>query len=98
MHCIETRKIWRNLLNIYIKKALILNPFLQHCSLNKTLSFLILFVLDCSWNRSEHELKIDFLSTHVMGRRLPAMLQIPSITQNWEKPYLPENGSLLYFR
>ena len=57
------------------KKALILNPFSptllskQDAKLSDSVC-----AIDCSWNRSEHELKNRFLSTHVMGRRLPAML------------------------
>ena len=57
------------------KKALILNPFSptllskQDAKLSDSVC-----AIDCSWNRSEHELKNRFLSKHVMGRRLPAML------------------------
>ena len=57
------------------KKALILNPFSptllskQDAKLSDSVC-----AIDCSWNRSEHELKNRFLSTHVMGRRLSAML------------------------
>ena len=56
-------------------KALILNPFSpillskQDAKLSDSVC-----AIDCSWNRSEHELKNRFLSKHAMGRRLPAML------------------------
>jgi pre-rRNA-processing protein TSR3 len=56
-------------------KALILNPFSpillskQDAKLSDSVC-----AIDCSWNRSEHELKNRYLSKHAMGRRLPAML------------------------
>jgi pre-rRNA-processing protein TSR3 len=56
-------------------KALILNPFSpillskQDAKLSDSVC-----AIDCSWNRSEHELKNRYLSKHTMGRRLPAML------------------------
>jgi pre-rRNA-processing protein TSR3 len=56
-------------------KALILNPFSpillskQDAKLSDSVC-----AIDCSWNRSEHELKNRFLSKHMMSRRLPAML------------------------
>ncbi|MDP8942180.1 MAG: DUF367 family protein [Thermoproteota archaeon] len=57
------------------KKALILNPF-SEILLSKQDARLSdsICAIDCSWNRSEHELKNRYLSKHPMSRRLPAML------------------------
>jgi pre-rRNA-processing protein TSR3 len=57
------------------KKSLVLNPF-SPILLSKEDAKLSdsVCAIDCSWSRSEHELKNRFLPKHVMGRRLPAML------------------------
>jgi rRNA small subunit aminocarboxypropyltransferase len=57
------------------KKTIILNPFSpvllskQDVSISDSVC-----AIDCSWNRSEEELKDRFLFKNLMGRRLPAML------------------------
>lgn len=57
------------------KKTLVLNPFssILLCKQDAKIADSVC-AIDCSWNRSEQELKNRFLYKHLTGRRLPAML------------------------
>jgi pre-rRNA-processing protein TSR3 len=61
--------------NYLPRKALVLNPF-SPILLSKQDAKIsdAICAIDCSWNRSEQELKTRFLPKHIMSRRLPAML------------------------
>ena len=57
------------------KKTIILNPFSPVLLSKQDVSISdAVCAIDCSWNRSEEELKDKFLFKNLMGRRLPAML------------------------
>lgn len=57
------------------KKTLVLNPFssILLCKQDAKIADSVC-AIDCSWNKSEQELKNRFLYKHLTGRRLPAML------------------------
>jgi pre-rRNA-processing protein TSR3 len=59
----------------FSKKTLILNPFspILLCKQDANISDAVC-AIDCSWNRSEQELKNRFSYKYLMARRLPAML------------------------